>query len=127
MASGLALGAPLNECLQQAANSADIKAYRVALTEMFSTGTPTLSEGFQNSPTLFSTQSIWLTEQGEQLENLPEALQTASDITVTELENYCKKLSVNGDTFFLCAMGLFVFMVILGLWLPLYQIIGNLG
>ena len=121
------MGVPLRDCLHQAAKESGIKSYRVAIEKMQQNGVPSLSEGFRHSSELFSAPSLWLIEQGEHLESLPQALKTASDVTRTELENYCKRLSVKSDTLFLCSLGFAVFVVLLGIWSPLYQIIGNLG
>lgn len=127
LASGLRAGAPLADCLQQASRVVCVKRYSQLLMKLSYDGTVSVSEGLEGSPELFGPQFRWLIQQGEQLETLPEALQTATEVALAELDLLCKKLVVNVDTIILCVIGFAVFSAVIGLWLPLYQMIGNLG
>ena len=127
LASGLRLGAPQEDCLAEASRAMEIKAYREALSDLSSKQSSTLVEGLSSHPELFGDSFRWILEQGELSESLPEALLTASELAGTQLQQLARRLVVNLDTVILALLGLVMGYSILGVWLPLYQLIGNLG
>lgn len=126
LGTGLKHGVPQAECLRAAAHTVDVGPYRKFLSEVEAENEPSLGKAFTGVPHLFSPKLVWLVNQGESLENLPEALLTAAELGNVELELRCHKLSTNVDTFILVVIGVLVGFGCVGTLLPLYQMIEGL-
>ena len=124
--TGLKHGVPQGECLRAAGEAVGVGAYRKFLVEVESENEPSLARAFSGVPHLFSPKLVWLVNQGESLENLPEALITAAELANVELELRCTKLSTNADTFILVLIGVLVGLGCVGTLLPLYEIMEGL-
>lgn len=124
--AGLSFGVPQRECLLAAARTCRVGAYRNFLRRA-ADADGSLIEQFSQTPDLFSQHFLWLLQQGEELENLPGALQTASEVAHAELGERTRKIGVQLDTFVLSLIGLFVGFCVLSIFVPIYMMIGNLG
>ena len=123
--AGLKHGVPQSEAIRCAAVCMNIPAYERAL--MGAENAPVLSQALATYPGLFGEAFRWLIAQGETLENLPEALLTAAEVASVDLDRRSRRLATSLDTYVLVVIGLFVGFAVLGVFLPLYQLIGNLG
>ncbi|MCA9775682.1 MAG: type II secretion system F family protein [Candidatus Eremiobacteraeota bacterium] len=124
--AGLSFGVPQRECLQAAARTCRVRNYRNFLRKA-SLSNDSVTEQFAQAPSLFSHNLVWLLQQGEELENLPDAMLTASEVAHAELGERTRKVGVQMDTFVILLIGLYVGFCVLSMFLPIYMIIGNLG
>lgn len=127
LAAGMKVGCPIGMCLKAAADTDLPGAYKRYLSSLVSENALSLASGMAKAPELFCAQCTWLVEQGERLEDLPEALTTAADFCESRMSEATKRLIVTADTFLFCLVGALVAFVVIGVWLPLYQVIGSLG
>ena len=125
--AGLKHGVPLTEALRAAALSISIPAYRNVLLKLESEGVPSLGQSLAQEPALFDQSFVWLIKQGEALENLPDALLTATEVANVELDRRSRKLATNLDTVVLVAVGVFVGMAAVSVFLPIYMLLGHLA
>jgi type II secretory pathway component PulF len=126
LATGLRAGAPVSDCFREAALSASISKYRHHLMELSLSDEPSVSRGLGLAPELFGPTFRWLIEQGERLENLPDALQSAAEVAALESDQLSKRAVLKLDTLIIAIIGAMVGLVALGVMLPLYQVIGNI-
>jgi len=124
--AGLNFGVPQRECLQAAARTCRVKVYRNFLSKA-ALSTDSVTEQFSQASSLFSPNLVWLLRQGEELENLPDAMLTASEVAHAELGERTRKVGVQMDTFVLLLIGVYVGFCVLSMFLPIYLMIGNLG
>jgi type IV pilus assembly protein PilC len=124
--AGLKFGVPLKECLKAAADNAQVRAYKKFLSSSAHNPTDSFAQRISQAPQLFSPHLGWLIEQGEELENLPEALLTASEVAHEEVDQKMRRVGVYLDTFILLAIGLYVGVTMVSLFVPLYQMIGHI-
>ena len=125
MGAGLKHGVPQSEAVRSAAVSMNIPAYARGLQA--AENAAVLSQALAAYPGLFEETFRWLIAQGETLENLPDALLTASEVASVELDRRSRRLATSLDTYVLVAIGVFVGFAVLAVFLPMYQLIGNLG
>lgn len=126
LGAGLSFGVPQRECLQAAARTCRVRVYRNFLRKA-ALSNDSVTEQFAQAPSLFSNNLVWLLQQGEELENLPDALLTASEVAHAELGERTRKVGVQMDTFVLLLIGLYVGFCVLSIFVPIYMIVGNLG
>jgi type IV pilus assembly protein PilC len=124
--AGLGFGVPLRDCLQAAADNADVRAYKTFLSTCSENQSDSFSQQISRAPHLFSSHLTWLVQQGELLENLPGALLTASEIAHQEVEQKIRRVEVYLDTLILLIIGLYVGLTMVSLFLPLYTMMDHL-
>jgi type II secretory pathway component PulF len=125
--AGLEHGVPQSEALLSAGLSVSIPAYQKALRHLDGQSGNSLSQTLAKTPQLFSETFLWLIKQGESLEDLPEALITAAEVANVELDQRCRKMATNLDTFVLVTIGVFVGFAVISVFLPIYIVTGLLG
>lgn len=127
LGAGLRHGMPLSEALQTASCGVNLSAYQKLLRQASTGSGAVLSQHLASAPELFDESFVWLIQQGEALENLPESLLTAADLANVELERRSHRLATTLDTLVLVVIGVFVGVAVVGVFLPLYQLLGSLA
>ncbi len=111
LAITLKQGLPLATALAQAREAATLKCYAKSFEIKPGSG---LSEVLRTSPKLFDKSAIWLIEQGEAFENLPEALEELAEAFRLDYQRQLHELEIKIDTIFLAALGIFCGVLAVG-------------
>ncbi|GMU51361.1 MAG: hypothetical protein AMXMBFR33_05070 [Candidatus Xenobia bacterium] len=81
-----------------------------------------LASALRARPDLFETRLVWLVEQGERHQNVPEAFELAASFMQDEFDAGQRRLVHQLDTALLLMLGLLTCMVSVGLMTPIMQL-----